>query len=286
VGDITCLIPVLAIAKTPDGGQVAAGSTATFTVVVTNNGPGTATNVTVSDPLPAGNGVSWSTATAGCAVTGAVGAQSLNCTVASLAQGASATVVVTAPITVQNCATLNNTATASASNAVAVTDSASITCAPPTLTISKTPDGGSIQPGATAQFNIVVSNNGPGAALGVTLNDPLPAGGGVNWQTTSAGCTITGAIGAQTLNCTLGDLAVAGSATVIVTAVTSPATCTTMTNTAIATATNASPVTDTGSISCLAPPPATIPTLSEMGMLLLATLVMAAGFVTLRRRRM
>ena len=42
---ITCQTPVLVMAKTPDGGTITAGQTATFTVVVTNNGPGTANNV-------------------------------------------------------------------------------------------------------------------------------------------------------------------------------------------------------------------------------------------------
>jgi uncharacterized repeat protein (TIGR01451 family) len=63
--------PVISIAKTPDGATITAGDTATFTIVVTNLGPGTAASVTISDPLPAGGGVNWTTATAGCTVTGA-----------------------------------------------------------------------------------------------------------------------------------------------------------------------------------------------------------------------
>jgi uncharacterized repeat protein (TIGR01451 family) len=62
-GKITCQTPVLVIAKTPDNGTITAGDTATFTVVVTNNGPGTATGVAISDPLPAGGGVTWMSAT-------------------------------------------------------------------------------------------------------------------------------------------------------------------------------------------------------------------------------
>src|SRR5438067_1305291 len=80
-GSITCQTPVLAIAKTPDGGTVTAGSTATFTIVVTNNGPGTATGVAISDPLPAGGGVSWSTARKGGVEGGAVGSQGWGCTI-------------------------------------------------------------------------------------------------------------------------------------------------------------------------------------------------------------
>ena len=81
-GKITCQTPVLQIVKTPDSGTITAGDTATFTVVVTNHGPGVATGVTIEDdPLPAGGGVKWTTSTTGCTVSGAVGAQKLNCAV-------------------------------------------------------------------------------------------------------------------------------------------------------------------------------------------------------------
>jgi uncharacterized repeat protein (TIGR01451 family) len=43
----------LSITKTADAKSVTAGSEVTYTVVVTNNGPSTATGVTMSDPLPA-----------------------------------------------------------------------------------------------------------------------------------------------------------------------------------------------------------------------------------------
>ena len=47
--------------------------------------------MTVHDPLPAGGGLDWSLSPAftGCAVTGAVGDQDLDCTFATLAAGAS-----------------------------------------------------------------------------------------------------------------------------------------------------------------------------------------------------
>ncbi|MGA9209134.1 MAG: DUF11 domain-containing protein [Terriglobales bacterium] len=43
----------LSITKTADAKSVTAGDKVTYTVVVTNNGPSTATGVTLSDPLPA-----------------------------------------------------------------------------------------------------------------------------------------------------------------------------------------------------------------------------------------
>src|SRR5207253_4736118 len=120
-GKITCQTPVLQIAKTPDNGTVLAGATATFTIVVTNLGPGTATGVTLTDnPLPAGGGVTWATATTGCTVSGAVGSQKLDCVVpapGSLAVNATFTAVVTAATSLSACTAMNNTATASAINA-------------------------------------------------------------------------------------------------------------------------------------------------------------------------
>src|SRR5207244_3718641 len=178
-GSITCQTPVIVIAKTPDNGTIIAGDTATFTIVVTNNGPGTATGVAISDPLPAGGNVNWTTATANCSVTGAVGAQTLNCTVGSLTQGSSFTAVATAVTSLGHCKVMNNTATASATNASSVNDDGTITCQTPVLSIVKTPDAANINPGDTATFTIVVTNNGPGTAKSVTVSDPLPAGGGV-----------------------------------------------------------------------------------------------------------
>src|SRR5690606_32026121 len=44
----------LTIVKTANEGAAAPGSTASYTIVVTNNGPSDATDVVVSDPTPAG----------------------------------------------------------------------------------------------------------------------------------------------------------------------------------------------------------------------------------------
>ena len=93
---ITCQEPVLVVAKTPDSATITAGQTATFTVVVTNNGPGTANNVAISDPLPNGATLTWTTASAGCIDHRQRRSQALSCTVGTLAQGASFTAVASA----------------------------------------------------------------------------------------------------------------------------------------------------------------------------------------------
>ncbi|MFI5166090.1 MAG: DUF11 domain-containing protein [Thermoanaerobaculales bacterium] len=102
----------VAIAKTATP-SVAMGGTITYTLVATNNGPGTATNLTVSDPLPAGVLFQSLAAPAGWSCgTPSVGANgTISCTLASLAQGSPQTFVIeaTAPnsnVTVQNTATI------------------------------------------------------------------------------------------------------------------------------------------------------------------------------------
>src|SRR5207302_129758 len=80
-------------AKTPDGGTVVAGSPISFTITVHNGGPGTATNVNIDDTLPAGFTWAENPDKTECAI--ASGA--LHCVIASLANGASFSVTVSAP---------------------------------------------------------------------------------------------------------------------------------------------------------------------------------------------
>src|SRR5438477_51091 len=116
---------------------------------------------------------------------------------------------------------MNNTASASATNASSVNDPGDITCQTPVLQIAKTPDGGKIGRASCRERVKMVTDDGPGKAKGVAISDPLPAGGGVSWSTATAGCTVTGAVGSQSLGCTIGSLAQSATFTAVVTAATS-----------------------------------------------------------------
>ncbi len=129
-------------------------------------------------------------------------------------------------------ATLDNTATYTATNAPGGSASASIIVQCPDVTVLKTASPSTISAGTNAIFTITVTNLGPGIARGVTLSDPLPAG--FAWTENSASCSIT----TGTLNCNIGDLADQGTFSVTLTAPTTFAQCGTITNTATVAATN------------------------------------------------
>jgi uncharacterized repeat protein (TIGR01451 family) len=109
----------LAITKagSPASQNLGAGNI-TWTIVVTNNGPDTATGVTTSDPMPAGNTFVSVTTTQGTCTGGAI----LNCSLGTIAAGGTVTItLVTTPTvaaTVTNVVTVvgNETETNTANN--------------------------------------------------------------------------------------------------------------------------------------------------------------------------
>jgi uncharacterized repeat protein (TIGR01451 family) len=260
----TVQCPGLGITKTADATPVSTGTSIGFTVTVSNAGPGTATAVTVNDPLPAGSGVNWSIASqtaSACSITGPVGTQVLGCTLGDMAASASYTVHITSPTTSASAGTYPNTATASSTNAPSVNASATIVVLAPALSITKTADATPVSTGTSIGFTVTVSNSdasNTGTATSVTLNDPLPAGSGIDWTISPAytgpgTCSIAGAVGSQTLSCSFGDMAPGASASVHISSVTTAASAGTYPNTATASAGNAPSVNASATIVVLAP---------------------------------
>ena len=231
------------IDKTADGASVSAGDPVGFTLSWGNSGAGKATGVVVTDNLPGAAGLNWSIdASTGsgstCAISGAVGSQVLTCNVGSISgnTAVSGTVHVTSGTTPASCGTVNNTGNITSTNDGEASDGASMAVNCPDVKVVKTAAEAQIRVGDTASFTITVSNIGTGTARDVELNDPLP--GGLPWQVSHAGCSITSGI----LHCDLGDLAPGASVAITVTASTdgvSPeGNCETLPNTASATSTN------------------------------------------------
>jgi uncharacterized repeat protein (TIGR01451 family) len=232
---ITVLCPSLNITKIADHQTVNAGDPIGYTITVTNNGQGTAKDVVVTDTLPTNGGLNWSidggTGAQDCSITTGV----LTCTFPSIATGASVTVHLSSPTTAATCGQVVNSASATTSNdGNPSTGPVTITVDCPDVQVVKTADNGTISAGDTAAYTIVVTNNGPGVAKGVTLTDTLPAG--VNWQEDSADCSIAGGV----LSCDFGDLASGASRTIHVSGTTDAADCGTLHNTATVSATNES----------------------------------------------
>ncbi len=221
-GQVSCLPPGLGAIKTAVSGTINAGENAVFNITVSNTGTGTATGVTLSDPLPSGVSGAWvvSGPDAGDCASPIVG-NTLDCDFGDLAAGESKTVTVTAPTDFDNCTTLDNTATAKSTNAPTDADDASINCQKPNLTVDKTPDAQTINAGENVVFDVTVSNAGPGTAKAVTLSDPLPGPVSGNWAVSGADAAdCVSPIAGGTLDCSFGELAAGASKTVTVTAAT------------------------------------------------------------------
>jgi uncharacterized repeat protein (TIGR01451 family) len=249
----------ITIAKTPDNGTYAIGAPVSWNIVVTDTGPVTALAVAVDDPLPTTGGLTWMVSSVSQGMCSINASQVLHCDLGDIGAGGSATIVVTstANVTAPQCTTLNNTATASSTNAASVSDPGSQTCIPPgSFTLTKNPKNATYNIGDNISFSMVVTSTGPGTANNVVLNDPLPTLGNLNHWTISINpggvCTIV----ANTLNCPFGNLANGEmrSVTVATDAVggADATACTgaKLNNTATATATGLPTKTDTGDYTC------------------------------------
>jgi uncharacterized repeat protein (TIGR01451 family) len=247
------------IVKTADAAKVNVGSPIGFTLTVYNAGAGDAHGVTLSDTLPTNAGLSWSIASQGAGWGGscAIAAGKLSCgpvTVpAGTTQAASTfTVHITSPTTGAtggDCPTsgvVNNTGSVTTTNDGTDQSSAS-TCVQALVDLSITKAGSPATQtlgDGNITWTIVVTNNGPSAATGVTIADPMPGGNTFVSATTSQGTCTGGAI----LNCTIGTMA--SGASVTITLVTTPSTVGAQTNTA--TVAGSRPETNTGNNSASA----------------------------------
>ena len=241
------------IAKTPDNGTVNPGGTATFTILVTNVGPGVARNVQVVDTLPPGTWDISAPAGVTCLPDPATG--SFTCTVAGdLLAGAAnqLSITVSRAVTEADCGPLTNSASVSSTSEASIntgsSDTGLITVLCSALTLVKTPDQGTVLPGQTAQFTIVVTNTGANPALGVEVVDTLPPG---SWTVSSTvGSCNSPAVGSFT--CQIGTLAPNAFATITVSRTVSTSDCGPLNNSATASASNVpNDATDTGSITVL-----------------------------------
>ncbi|HYI09787.1 MAG TPA: DUF11 domain-containing protein, partial [Thermoanaerobaculia bacterium] len=225
----------LSISKSTPTTTVTPNGTYTYTIVITNNGPDTATNVVMTDVLPAQLQFQSITSQAGwTCTTPAVGANgTVTCTGGALGNTGTATFQLTvrvapgtAPGTVISNTASVSSATADGDNSDNSSTSATVevNATSADLSIDKTTTATSVGPGATYSYTIVVTNNGPNTASNVVMTDVLPAQLRFQSITTQAGWTCTTpAVGTNgTVNCTGGALGNGGTATFVLTVSVAP----------------------------------------------------------------
>ncbi len=223
----------LAVTKTDSADPVVAGNQLTYTIVVTNNGPSQATNVSLTDTLPTGVTFVSGTSSTGATVSAAGLASGLS--LGTLDSGATATVTVLVGVNGDTRTTLTNTAVVSAtetdSNTANNTATATTTVnANVDVAVVKTDSSDPVVAGGTLTYTITVTNNGPSTATNVVVTDPLPTGLTFTSGTATNSGTVTNA--ANVVTATIPTLASGASATItVITAVSSTATGT-LTNTA------------------------------------------------------
>jgi uncharacterized repeat protein (TIGR01451 family)/gliding motility-associated-like protein len=176
------------------------GETLTYTITLTNNGPGTlaATDVLqLIDNLPAGF-----TANTYLASAGTYTSSNGNWTGLTLSSGQSAILTITGKIGVAATGTLSNTATVTPPTGITdpapgnntSTTTTNLT-AKPVLTITKLGAAG-LTAGNTATYTLNISNTGSSNAVGASITDIIPAAlTNVSWTSTVAGAaTITNGV--------------------------------------------------------------------------------------------
>jgi uncharacterized repeat protein (TIGR01451 family) len=164
-----------------DGVSLAApGATLTYTIVVTNQGPGTATGVVIRDMLSSGTG--FVSASDGGSATGSV----VTWPAFDLAEGQSAMRTLTARVATSfpaGLTDLTNVATVADDGSQGLDpepddntdEDVNALNAPPDVVVSVDNGVSQILPGQRLDYRITVANAGPREATGIVLRNTLPA---------------------------------------------------------------------------------------------------------------
>ena len=196
----------LSIAVTDSPDPVLASGTLQYLIDVNNLGPNTASGITVTDGLPAGNvafvsaiGTGWA-----CAPSGQV----VSCTRLSLVVGAAPTITLTVQAPSEAASLVDTATVASTSsdlhgaNNTATVNTTVLSAADLSVAVLDSPDP--VTTGAALSYTVTASNAGPSQAANVVVTSTLPPGAvfhsadGINWT--------CGAIGQQ-VTCTTPQLA-------------------------------------------------------------------------------
>jgi uncharacterized repeat protein (TIGR01451 family)/LPXTG-motif cell wall-anchored protein len=200
----------LAITKTMSPAAPVSGQTVKYVLTVKNNGPSDARMVTIADELPRGL-TKVSTAGGTCTLLPPVAAGALDapeagtvqCGTASLPEGATLAITITATVVPGFTGTLENIARVGSStpDPVIGNNEAKVsgrTTQSANLSVHKTASAQKVMAGSTLRYVIAVHNTGPSAAVGVTVTDVLA--NGLKLTSTPEHCTADG----QKISCAVG----------------------------------------------------------------------------------
>jgi uncharacterized repeat protein (TIGR01451 family) len=185
----------LALVKTGPAATVPAGGTVTYTLTVTNNGPGNSSGFVVNDSLPAPL-TDVTTDSDGCTVTG----NDVQCVGGRLVGGDFVSYTITATVPAGVTAAIDNTATVTANeqDPVPVNNSSTSTALPSGIAVVKnagTPvdvnGNGLVDAGDTIQYTFDVTNTGEATLSEVTVDDPLVGAVICPTTTLAGGDTVT-----------------------------------------------------------------------------------------------
>ena len=274
-----------------------AGTNITYTLTLTNGGPSNAASVSLTDAVPANAtfvSESQSTGPTFSCVTPAVGGTgTITCSLASFANGASATFSITVKInpgatgTVSNTANVSTASTDPGPGANSATANTTVTQSAD-VSIVKTA-AASAAAGSNLTYNITVTNNGPSDASTVVMNDTLPPNMTFVSETQPTGpafsCANPPAGGTGTVSCSIATLTAGTSATfAIVVHIAPGAPVAPSSNTATVTSTTADPNAGNNSSTAVTNiTPLPIPVVSPLALMMLAIILAAAGAVALKR---
>ena len=174
---VTALQADLSVTKSDNADPVIVGEEFRYTVVVTNNGPDTAENVTLSDSMPAGTTFLLPSISRGyCSSTPSF----IFCHVGTLDAGESATLTIrttaSVPGVITNSAHANSDTNDPDTSNNGDSEDTTVNALQADLSVTKSDNADPVTVGEEFRYTVVVTNNGPDTAEGVTLSDSMPAG--------------------------------------------------------------------------------------------------------------
>ena len=224
--------PDVVVKKSATKANVHVGDSFDYTLEAENVGGADATNVQITDTIPASLIVT--SKPGNCNGTGTI-----TCDLGTLTPGQKKSVTFTVQTSNGSCPKVDNFGTVSAgnepnvnkSNNTSNTVTVNVSCPEPDVKVSKSASTASVDAGGSVTFSITAENAGQGTAKDVKITDTLPSSATI---TSAPGCSITG----QTVTCAIGDLAGGAKATVQITVRTSEASCPEISNFALVSAAN------------------------------------------------